>query len=137
MKLGFGLFLLFTLMINSCGKEKSEAEFYEFNQDKLIEVTNNYSSDLAGTSELEKTIFNEEKGIYFKLFKDNILTYKLIGLGEGEGFWNIKEKALVMNADTGLFDMYIEIKQHNENDLYFHYRDRFGRQVVKVQTNNE
>jgi hypothetical protein len=131
------LYVFFIFILISCGKEKSEVEFQEFDKEKLVSVINNYSSEDGGNKELDKIIYNEDKGIYFSLFKDNIMTYELVGLGVGKGIWELTDTSLIIKADTGLFDMIIDIKEKGTEGLHFFYRDRFGSQVVKVNIKNE
>ena len=131
------MYLLMAIVLFNCGKEKSEPEFSEFNTDNVTSLVNSYEAKDGGNKELDKIIFNENKGIYFSLFDDNIMTYELVGLGEGRGIWELTENALQIKADTGLFDMIIDIREKGSEGLHFYYRDRYGPQVVKVDIKND
>lgn len=131
------LSLLMIFVLVNCGKEKSAPEFSEFNAENVASLVNSYEAKDGGNKELDKIIFNENKGIYFSLFDDNVMTYELVGLGEGRGIWEITENALQIKADTGLFDMIIDIREKGTEGLHFYYRDRFGPQVVKVDIKND
>lgn len=130
-------YLFVSCLFFSCGKKQTPAEYFELNQNLIGQVVNDHTNVEKNEKRMDRVIYNDEKGIHFTLFKDQKISYELIGLGKGDGEWRLSESAIIIEADTGLFKMFIEIIEKSQNKLFFQYRDRFGPQLVEVSIRNE
>lgn len=131
------IYCLLTLILASCGQDSpSDAEYVELTPAVYGSLVNNFPASAGGNQNLDKTIYSDEAKAYFSLYSDGKLYYEITRVGSGVGEWVEKDGYLELTADTGLFDMILKIKSKDNKTYEFHYRDRFGFNVVQADVKN-
>lgn len=133
------IFLItFFLVLLSCGKDGAERDlqYTEIRPVVLQGLVNSKGYDQRNNQTIDKTIYNDKAKASFSLYSDGKIFYEIIGVGSGEGSWRDKGSYLELTADTGLFDMVLEIRTKDNENFEFHYRDRHGFNIVNAQMKN-
>lgn len=132
------IFLIFSVLLSCGGKKGSEREltFTKLKPEVFKSLVNDHSFIQRSNQTLEKTIYSDKAKAYFSIYDDGKIYYDIPGVGTGEGTWKDKGTYLELIADTGLFDMILEIRTKDNENFEFHYRDRFGFNIVPAKVKN-
>ncbi len=134
----FSLLLIFSSCQPVEKSEPSALRFFKVDSNDLNSLVNEKALPAIPDLTSDKTILNRDYPIEVALYNDGQFFYDLPNLRTGKGTWKIEDGMVKLNADTGIFDMNIEIVAIKEKaeEVVLKFRDRFGPRILNTEKIN-